>query len=108
MKKGADDPGAAAWSSEAGDWTTEGNTDTVDGAGRSLDTRTTKVTEALLASSGRWTVGSVAGSDRDILPAVVFLLFLGLSGTSSSSSGSSMTFRGAEKRSVDPRLIVRI
>ena len=41
----------------------EENTGTVDGAGRSLDTGTTKVTKALLASSGRWTVGSVTGSD---------------------------------------------
>ena len=81
----------------------EENTGTVDGAGRSLDIGTAKVTEALLASSGRWTIGSVAGSDQDILLAVIFLLFLGLSGTSSSSSGSSMTLGGAAKKSVDSR-----
>ena len=51
MKKGADDPGAAAWSSGAGDWTTEGNAGAVDGAGRALDKGTTKVTEAPPASS---------------------------------------------------------
>ena len=51
MKKRADDPGAAAWSSGEGDWTTEGNIGTVDGVGRSLDKGTAKVTEAPPASS---------------------------------------------------------
>ena len=74
---------------------TEENTGTVDGAGRSLDTGTTKVIEALPASSGCWTVGSVASSDWDILPAAAFLLLLGLGITFSSS--------GAAKKSVNPK-----
>ena len=82
---------------------TEENTGTVDGVGRSLDTGTAKVTEALPASSGCWTVGSVASSDWDILPAAAFLLLLGLGITSSSSSGSSITLSGAAKISVDPK-----
>ena len=59
MKKGVDGPDAAAWSSEAWGWTAEGNTGTVDGAWRSLDNGTSKVTEAPPASSGYWAVGSV-------------------------------------------------
>jgi len=74
---------------------TEENTGAVDDAGCSLDTGTTKVTEALPASSGYWSVGFVASSGWDILPAAAFLLLLGLGITFSSS--------GAAKKSVDPK-----
>ena len=61
MKKGADDPDASAWSPEAWGWAAEGNTGTIDGAGRSLDNGTAKVTEGPPASSDCWTVGVVIG-----------------------------------------------
>ena len=51
MKKWADDPGEAAWSSVAWSWTTEGITGAVGGAECSLDKGAAKVIEALPASS---------------------------------------------------------
>ena len=61
VKKGADGPDAAAWSSEAWGWAAEGNTGTIDGAGRSLDNGTLKVIDAPPASLDCRAVGVVVG-----------------------------------------------
>ena len=105
MKSEVDGTVAAAWGSEAWSCTGETRTWAIDADGRTLDTRSVKVTEARLRSPDCWTTGSNAGVVWGVLPAgallpkVLLLLPVGFCGTSSSSSGSSIIFCEAANES---------